>query len=55
MENKKKWKKKTKNKKQNKQTKNKQYNEKTQTTIFLTTFNFRNWPHARLNRKKTSC
>ena len=35
-------KKKTKNKKQNKQTKNKQYNEKTQTTIFLTTFNFRN-------------
>ena len=35
-------KKKTKNKKQNKQTKNKQYNAKTQTTIFLTTFNFRN-------------
>ena len=35
-------KKKPKNKKQNKQTKNKQYNEKTQTTIFLTTFNFRN-------------
>ena len=35
-------KKKTKNKKQNKQTKNKQYNEKTQTTIFLTTFNFHN-------------
>ena len=35
-------KKKTKNKKQNKQTKNKQYNEKIQTTIFLTTFNFRN-------------
>ena len=33
---------KKKNKKQNKQTKNKQYNEKTQTTIFLTTFNFRN-------------
>ena len=32
--------KKTKNK--NKQTKNKQYNEKTQTTISLTTFNFRN-------------
>ena len=35
-------KKKTKNKKQNKQTKNKQYKEKNQTTIFLTTFNFRN-------------
>ena len=35
-------KKKTKNKKQNKQTKNKQYKEKTQTTIFLTTFNFHN-------------
>ena len=37
----------------NKQTNKKQYDGKTQTRIYLTTFNFRNWPQARLTRKKT--